>query len=207
MDGGEAQLIESAKRGDHRAFRQLIDRHARPIFGVCHRILGDAASAEDAVQDALLSAFRGLDRFDGRSQFGTWLHRIAVNAAIMQLRAKKPEIGFDDLSPAHVTNADAADRASHAHESRDDGPATRLAHAPDHPESFAAGHELSRHLSTALAGLTPLERTAFVLKHLEQYSLEEIAHALESNVNATKQAVFRAVHKLRAALAPLRSEP
>ena len=191
MDGAEHHLIEQAKRGDHRAFRQLIDRHARPLFGVCHRILGDAAAAEDAVQDALLSAFRALDRFDGRSQFGTWLHRIAVNAAIMQLRSRKADVSLDE-SPH------AADEDVHAQAQPTRG---------EHPESYAAGHQLSRQLTTALAALTPLERTAFVLKHLEQYSLEEVAHVLESNVNACKQAVFRAVHKLRASLAPLKETP
>jgi RNA polymerase sigma-70 factor (ECF subfamily) len=187
MDRDEQQSIEAAKRGDQRAFRRLVDTHARALHGVCYRILGDAASAEDAVQDALVNAYRGLEKFDGRSQFSTWLHRIAVNAAIGALRARRPELSIDD----------------------DDSDAPPLGDAlPSHdPVEQAHGQEITRRLGVALGALSPLERTAFVLKHVEQYPLEEIATSLESNVNACKQAVFRAVQKLRTALAPLRSEP
>lgn len=209
MDGTEHHQIERARAGDQRAFRALIDRHARPLFGVCHRILGDAAAAEDAVQDALLSAFRALAKFDGRSGFGTWLHRIAVNAAIAQLRARRAEVGLDDLHGELAPVRSAAD-VSAGSLGTGSGRA-QVAHAlvppVTQPDAIAQGDELGRHLGAALARLTPLERTAFVLKHLEQYSLEEIAQVLESNVNACKQAIFRAVQKLRTALAPLRSEP
>ena len=186
MDRDEEQAIEAAKRGDHRAFRRLVDAHARPLHAVCHRILGDASAAEDAVQDALVNAFRGLDRFDGRARFSTWLHRIAVNAAIGHLRQRRPELTGDD----------------------EDGDAGHHSTSGAHdPAELAHGAEITKRLGAALGGLSPLERTAFVLKHVEQYPLEEIAETLESNVNATKQAVFRAVQKLRTALAPLRSEP
>ena len=77
----------------------------------------------------------------------------------------------------------------------------QIERAPE-PAELASGAQLGSSLASALEALTPLERTAFVLRHLEQYPLEEIAHALESNVNACKQAIFRAVRKLRAVLDP-----
>ena len=182
----EAETIAAARQGDSRAFRRLVESHARALHGVCYRILGDASAAEDAVQDALVNAYRGLERFDGRARFSTWLHRIAVNAAIGQLRQRRPELARDD----------------------DDGDAGHEPAPESHdPAEQAHGAEITKRLGAALGGLSPLERTAFVLKHVEQYPLEEIASALESNVNATKQVVFRAVQKLRIALAPLRSEP
>src|SRR5688500_5086599 len=186
MDRDEAQSIEAARRGDQGAFRRLVDAHARPLHAVCYRILGDASAADDAVQDAFVNAFRALDRFDGRSRFSTWLHRIAVNAAIGALRQRRPELSVDDDE----------DGQGHA------GPAS-----DEHdPLEQAHGAEITRRLGLALGGLSPLERTAFVLKHVEQYPLEEVAETLGSNANACKQAVFRAVQKLRTALAPLRSE-
>ena len=75
------------------------------------------------------------------------------------------------------------------------------------PLRSAAAGEAREHVARGLAALTTMERTAFVLRHVEQYALEEIARVLDSNVNACKQAVFRAVRKLRPVLEPLRSTP
>jgi len=187
MSEGESQWIAAASRGDQHAFRRLVEMHARGLYPVCVRILGDPALAEDAVQEALINAHRALGRFDGRSSFGTWLHRIAVNAALGIRRARhgEREAPLDDDEQA---------------------PLAVLADAGPEPAELAAGAQLGGNLASALDALTTLERTAFVLRHLEQYPLEEIARALESNVNACKQAIFRAVRKLRVALAPWRVE-
>lgn len=182
MSEGEGRWIAAARGGDHAAFRRLVEAHARGIYPVCYRILGDSALAEDAVQETLINAFRAMACFDGRSSFATWLHRIAVNAALGLRRAQHGE-----TAPAAADAQDA------------------VAAVPDHapgPLERSEGGELGASLQRALGQLTPLERTAFVLRHLEQYPLEEIATTLESNVNACKQAIFRAVRKLRGALAP-----
>jgi RNA polymerase sigma-70 factor (ECF subfamily) len=148
---------------------------------VCLRILGDASLAEDAVQDALLNAFRGLARFDERAGFRTWLHRIAVNAAIAIARSR----------PGFVSDVANDDEGTLSERTPDPGADPLLA---------AFGAQASARVGRALQDLTALERTAFVLRHVEQHSLDEIARALASNINAIKQAVFRAVRKLRAAL-------
>jgi RNA polymerase sigma-70 factor (ECF subfamily) len=186
MSDAEAQWIQAAARGDAQAFRRLIEIHARPLHRVCQRLLGDAASAEDALQDAFLSAWRGIGRFDGRSAFGSWLHRIAVNAALAQLRQRRPEIGFDPTD-------------------EDDPHARLLPDADEDPFEHVSGQQFGRHLADALTTLSAAERSAFVLRHFEHYALDDIAGALDSNANACKQAVFRAVRKLRVALAPTRS--
>ena len=187
MSEAESQWIAAAKLGDAQAFRRLVEAHARALYPVCFRILGDAALAEDAVQETFISAWRGLDRFDGRASFGTWLHRIAVNAALMLLRSRRDAASLDDtpeevlsIAPGTVPSLD--------------------------PLAVAHGQDIGRKLGTAMSGLSPFERAAFVLRHLEQYPLEEIASSLGTNINAIKQAVFRAVQKLRRALEPLRSE-
>lgn len=180
MGGGEREQIAAARAGDHLAFQRLVRVHSRSLFRVAMRILGDRALAEDAVQDALLNAYRSLDQFDERSSFSSWLYRITVNAALSLRRAHTPE--------RFSTVEDEA-----------------LIDQSPQPIDVAAAHQLGGSLERALEQLTALERTAFVLRHLEQYPLEEIATVLESNVNSCKQAVFRAVRKLRSALAPWRA--
>ena len=184
MSEGESRWISAARSGDHAAFRHLVETHARGIYPVCFRILGDSALAEDAVQESLINAFRALGRFDGRSSFATWLHRIAVNAALGMRRAQRPE-------------------AARAHADPDGDVVAAVPDPAPGPLERSEGGDLGASLQDALAQLTPLERTAFVLRHLEQVPLEEIATALESNVNACKQAIFRAVRKLRSALEPI----
>lgn len=173
----DSSLVERSRTGDVRAFQCLFERHARPLFAVCVRLLGDAALAEDAVQEAFLKAHRRLEQFDGRAAFSTWLHRIAVNTSIEFLR-RRQSVG-DDSDEALAETVDAgAD-----------------------PTFGVSQSELARGVSAALQQLTALERSVFVLRHLEQRSLHEIAQTLSSNVNACKQAIFRAVRKLRAHLA------
>ena len=183
----EVQWVQAARRGDQIAFRRLVETHARPLHRVCQRLLGDSASAEDALQDAFLNAWRGLDRFDGRSPFGAWLRRIAVNAALGQLRQRRIEIALD-------ANGEDGNETLQLPDSNED------------PFERASAQQFGQRLTTVLESLSGAERCAFVLRHFEQYALEEIAGELGCNVNACKQTVFRAVRKLRAALGPVRSE-
>ena len=187
-DGGSAR-VAAARRGDSAAFRHLVDPHIRGLYRVSIRILDDPSLAEDAVQETLWKAYRGLDRFDERASFSTWLYRIGVNTALGVRRTHR-EGGIG----RHLV---------------DDPTNEVLSRVPDRapqPVDIAGSRQLEGALEKALDRLTPLERTAFVLRHLEQHSLEEIAAVLESNVNACKQAIFRAVRKLRPALSPWRTE-
>ncbi|MCB1613947.1 MAG: RNA polymerase sigma factor, partial [Xanthomonadales bacterium] len=172
----DSALVERCRRGDMRAFQRLFETHARSCHAVCARLLGDPALAEDALQEAFLKAHRRLDQFDGRASFGTWMHRIAVNTAIEFLRRRHPEDMNADM-PAELEDEQAD------------------------PQGQASQAELAVGIGAALSQLTALERSVFVLRHLEQRSLAEIALTLSSNVNACKQAIFRAVRKMRDHLA------
>jgi RNA polymerase sigma-70 factor, ECF subfamily len=184
MTVDEARWVEAARGGDARAFRRLVELHANTLFRACSRITGDAALAEDAVQEALFNAFRHLRNFDGRSAFSTWLHRIAINAALQQMRKRRhveaPLPGLDDDAEATLDTADPAPG----------------------PDRHASSAEIQRQVERELARMTPLERSAFVLRHHEDRSLEEIAAELSINISGCKQAIFRAVRKLRSALEP-----
>jgi len=186
MATDEERWVAAARQGDREAFRHLVEAHARPLFALCSRITRDATLAEDAVQEALLNAYRHLDDFDGRAAFRTWLHRIGVNAALEQLRRRGK---FD-----YVDNADDA---------QEDFLERCIGEAPS-PRQHAQAHEIRRHIDDELERMSVLERTAFVLRHVEGHSLDDISQALSLNVSACKQAIFRAVRKLRGALQPLR---
>lgn len=94
----EARLVAAAAGGDVRAFERLYRRHAPRVHGVCLRLTGNAATAEDCVQEAFVAAWKALPRFEARSRFGTWLHRIAVNAVLARGRglAAQLETTVDD---------------------------------------------------------------------------------------------------------------
>jgi RNA polymerase sigma-70 factor (ECF subfamily) len=185
----EEQWVDAARRGDRAAFRRLVEAHARALFTLCARITRDAALAEDAVQEALFNAYRHLADFDGRSAFKTWLHRIAVNAALEQLRRRhRDEISGSDLGDS---------------EDEEDFLLSRVAENPS-PGQEARGAEIRRRVDAELARMSVIERTAFVMRHAEGQSLKDISQALSLNISACKQAIFRAVRKLRGALQPLR---
>lgn len=183
MTDDEAHWIARARQGDAAAFRRLVDANAGTMFRVCARITGDRALAEDAVQEALINAFRHLADFDSRSAFSTWLYRIAVNAALVQVRKRRYlEVAWPEHNDSEDTMLlDAADESPT-------------------PERQAVSADIRRDVEAELSRMTPIERTAFVLRHQEGRSLEEISAALSLNISAAKQAIFRAVRKLRAAL-------
>jgi RNA polymerase sigma-70 factor (ECF subfamily) len=154
------------------------------LFRVCARITGDRALAEDAVQEAFLNAYRHLREFDGRSAFSTWLHRIAVNAALGEMRKR------NRVEAALPEDDDAADVLASSLE------------GPPGPERQAVSAALGRDIEMQLKRMSAIERTAFVLRHHEGQSIEEISETLSLSKSASKQAIFRAVRKLRGALEP-----
>ena len=151
----------------HRAITQRSDRW----YSACLKITRNPDLAADAVQDALLNAWRKRDQFRSTSRLDTWIHRIAVNAALNLLRKSRPGV-FEALD----------------HDVEDN---------TDDPEQTLLDHELESDLAASLARLTEVERVCFVLKHLEQWRVREISEEIGTNEGRVKQAVFRAVHKLR----------
>jgi RNA polymerase sigma-70 factor (ECF subfamily) len=188
MDAGDAAAVLSrARGGDGDAFRTLVERHGKGAFGLAFRLTGSAEDAEEVVQESFLRAFRQLGRFEARSNFGTLLHRIVVNCAMDALRSRQSRRVRQQVGPIE----DMADS---------------LAAVDPCPEQLARGAEIERRVATSLDELTPQERTAFILRHREGRSIEEIGRTLGLQKSAAKHAVFRAVKKMRVALAPLRDQ-
>jgi RNA polymerase sigma-70 factor, ECF subfamily len=181
IQGNEDKLIRAGQRGDHQAVETLFRRYQRPLFQTALRVLGNTEDAEDALQDGLLSAYRNLKRFEGRSQFSTWLTRIVINAALMRRRSAKarPAISLDELP--REDELPAAERFA------DDGLT---------PEQVFANTEIREMLSENLDQLSPLLRTAFVLREVQGYSTGEAAKKLGVTENTLKARLWRARHQL-----------
>ena len=184
VDGADETVLARARTGDREAFRTLVERHSRAVFRVAYRVTGNEQDAEDVVQETFLKAYHELPRFEARSGVGTWLHRIAANCAIDLLRKR----------PRHTVSR---------HDDEMSPVVEGLPSSEAGPERLAAGRQLRARMEAAMIALTALERAAFTLRHLEQYSIDEIAAALGQNPAATRHSIFRAVAKMRRALSPL----
>jgi len=186
MELAEQAAVERARSGDADAFRLLVERHSRPLFRLGFRMTGNESDAEDIVQETFLRAYRQLARFDERASFGTWLYRIATNYALDLVRARNRR---SEQSPAFEGGAE--------------DPLQSAPSGDPPPDRLAQSGQVREHLAAAMEALSPAERTAFVLRHFEGMSIEEVGRMLGCQPGAAKHSVFRAVQKLRRALEPL----
>lgn len=186
MEAGEAATaLARARQGDSEAFRALVELHAKAAFSLAYRLTGDERDAEDVVQESFIRAYRQLGRFESRSNFSTWLHRIVVNCSMDALRSRQARREEKTVEPS----ADLSEV---------------LASGGPSPERLARSEEIRRRVEASMHTLTPQERAAFTLRHWEGRSIDDIGKALGLQTSAAKHAVFRAVKKVRAALEPLR---
>jgi RNA polymerase sigma-70 factor (ECF subfamily) len=181
IQANEEKLIRAGQRGDEQAVEALFRRYHRPLFQTALRVLGNTEDAEDALQDGLLSAYRNLKRFEGRSQFSTWLTRIVINAALMRRRSAKarPAVSLDETP--REEELPASERFA------DDGPT---------PEQVFESTEIREMISENLDELSPLLRTAFVLREVQGYSTGEAAKKLGVTENTLKARLWRARQQL-----------
>jgi RNA polymerase sigma-70 factor (ECF subfamily) len=184
IDQGDQFAIDRARRGDRDAFRVLVERHARPVFRLAFRMTGSEVDAEDMVQETFFKAWKQIGKFDGRATLATWLHRICANCSLDHIRARKRKQELQTV----------------------DDPLAHLAAGTPSPERLALSSQVTAILGAALDELSEMERAAFVLRHYEGLSIEKISAALGVQPGAAKHSVFRAVQKLRRALAPVMSE-
>lgn len=171
-DPDDQELVRRSLAGDQQAFRLLVGRHERKVFNLAYRMLGRAEDARDATQDAFLACYRNLGRFRGDAAFGTWLHRIAVNACYDHLRRKVPAPMDLATLPDEPMGPDPADRAADTVD-----------------------------VHRALASLPPDYRTVLILHDVQGLPYEEVALALEVPLGTVKSRLHRARAALGRALA------
>ena len=185
----DAMAVERVLAGDRDAYRTLVERHSRNVHRLAYRLTGNSHDTEDVVQEAFLRAYQKLGQFEARSNFGTWVYRIAANYAIDRMRQRQKE-----------------DARREPPDAREDGseqdPVALVRDPAPSPERLMQSTQLRREMERALKELSEAERTAFVMRHWEGCGIEDIAAVLKSNTSATKNTVFRAVQKLRRALEP-----
>jgi RNA polymerase sigma-70 factor, ECF subfamily len=189
MDKAEAETIRAVLAGDRDAYRVLMDRHFCSVSRITFRITGNEADAEEAAQEAFLRAYNKLPNFRQDSTFSTWIMRIAMNTAINLVERRMRDLSY--YAPRIADEPSAADHT------------VRIADTQAGPEASLLHREATSLRQAAMAELTPMERTAFTLRHMEDVPMAEIAAALNVTSNSAKQAVFRAVSKLRRSLTPI----
>ena len=187
MPQTDAAAVALARDGDSEAFHALVERHSRAVYRLAYRMTGSPQDAEDVVQETFLRAYKQLGRFESRANFGTWLHRIAVNCSIDLIRSR----------PHREAGHDAPDLEQFG-ASLEPTDGTRVS-----PERLMLSTEVQERISSAMSGLSAMERAAFTLRHFEGRSIDEISQSLGLKTNATKHSIFRAVRKMRSALEPL----
>jgi RNA polymerase sigma-70 factor, ECF subfamily len=181
----EQDAIRRILAGDRDAFRVLMDCHLPAVLRMTYRVTGNPVDAEEAAQEAFLLAYKKLSSFREQSAFGTWVYRIAMNCALNLVERRSRDLGWDavTIEPGSSTE--------------------NIAVSPNlNPEAALLNTEALRRRERAMLTLTPMERTAFILRHMEDQSIQVIAEALGVPANSAKQAIFRAVAKLRRELAP-----
>ena len=180
----DAQLVEKAVAGDGEAFRQLVERYQRPVYGLLLRMVRRPPLAEDLAQETLVKAYRALATFDRSRQFSSWLFKIAHNTAIDHLRKKRPQ-----TLPLETPEDDRLD------------PLALLATPEsESPEARARGRDLAEALQEVLMALRPDYREVVLLRHQQGLPYEEIAQILELPLGTIKTHLHRARGQMAKAL-------
>ena len=187
MDRDDQAAIQAVLAGDKEAYGALVVRYSGRLFRVAFRITGNEADAEDVVQDTWLRGYRKLESFEYRSDFGTWIYRIAVRCALDKMSASK---------------VDESTRITETTDREHDG--LQIADREADPERLLLSGRDPCDAGDGDARPVSGRRAAFVLRHLEDHTTEEIATAMGIPPNAAKQSVFPAVQKLRLRLATLK---
>lgn len=190
MDAQDAAAVAQVLAGDRDAFRTLVERHSRSVFRLAYRLTGSESDADDVVQEAFLRAYAKLETFQNQASFKTWLCRIAVNYSMDMMAKRKHEAVMPTTSG-------------------DDGEPEREIEVPSSgpgPERLVLSAEVEEAMRGGMESLTRVERTAFVMRHFEGCSIEEIGGVLHQSIGSAKNTVFRAVQKMRRSLAPFVGE-
>jgi RNA polymerase sigma-70 factor (ECF subfamily) len=185
----EARLVRRLQAGDEDAYEELVRAQGGRMLAVARRMLRNEEDAREAVQEAFLSAFKAIGRFEGQSLLGTWLHRIVVNVALMRIRAAKrrDEVNVEDLLPRFKEDGHPIEPATEWRESA---------------EAAIQRAEVKQLVLRSIDRLPEKYRTVVLLRDIEQVSTEEAARLLDVSTNVVKTRLHRARQSLRALLDP-----
>lgn len=185
----EKALLERLRAGEDAAYEELVRDYGGRLLAVARRFLRNEEDARDAVQDAFLSAFRSIDRFEGNARLSTWLHRIVVNAALMKLRTRRrrPEQSIEDLLPSYQEDGHMEPSPSPWREAQQGG---------------AEARELADLILRCIEQLPDPYRNVLMLRDIEDLDTQETAEIMGISAGAVKTRLHRARQALRGLLAP-----
>lgn len=183
-------LVARAQGKDVAAFEELLGRYEEKLYRLAMRFVRNESDAQEILQDVFLSAWRKLPGFEGRAQFGSWMYRVTVNAALMFLRSRNrhPEVMLEDMEPGVLSKT----TEGSVHGLNEDW--------SRRPDEQLQSEELRRHIQTAVDALPDGLRTVFLVRDVEGLSTEETAELLGLSLPAVKTRLHRARLALREAI-------
>jgi RNA polymerase sigma-70 factor (ECF subfamily) len=181
----DKDLVLAAQRGEQPAFRELVTRYENKVYHIALKMLRNEQDAEDVLQETFINVYRHLDSFRGDSEFSTWVYRIATNASLMKIRARRPVSSLDEPM----------------NDSDNDSPPRDLIDWSFTPEEALLNGETRAQMDKALDTLPETLRSVFVLRDIEGLSIEETARVLDISIPNVKTRLHRARLALRDELA------
>lgn len=192
INNNQSEFLDALIHGDRQAFARMVDETSTQIYRTARQILGDEQDAEDVLQETYLKALKALPTFEGRSSLSTWLHRIAVNEALMLIRKRKtPMVSVDDNQPF---------------DSDEESSGMEIVDFCCLPEKELLSSESRKFMDQAIQRLPDTLKTVFVLRDLEGMSIQETAEVMLITENNVKTRLLRARLRLRQELAAYYAE-
>ncbi|WP_221569339.1 MULTISPECIES: RNA polymerase sigma factor SigW [Bacillaceae] len=187
MDITVKRLVRSVKKGDQKAFEELVEIYKDKVYHIVYRMLGNVHESEDIAQEAFVRAYIHIEKYNEAHKFSTWLYRIATNLTIDRIRKKKPDYYLD----AELAGGEGLTLYS------------QIAVAEQLPEEKVETFELQDRIQKEIMHLPPKYRSAIALKYLEELSLKEISDILQIPVSTVKTRIHRGREALRKRLKDL----
>lgn len=188
----QSEFVDLLIHGDRQAFAKLVEDTSNQIYRTARQILGDQQDAEDVLQETYIKALKALPTFEGRSSLSTWLHRIAVNEALMMIRKRKtPMVSVDDTQPF---------------DSDEESSGIEIVDFCCLPEKELLSAESRKFMDQAIQRLPETLKTVFVLRDLEGLSIQETSEIMQITENNVKTRLLRARLRLRQELAAYYAE-
>ena len=191
-DVSDQQVVVFAQEGREDAYRELIKRYERPVFSLIYRMVRDTETAEDLAQETFIKVLNNIDRYRPEFKFSSWLFKIANNITIDHLRRRQLDTISIDGAPDALTGERA--RAT----------SVTLASGGESPLEAMESRELGESIEKAIARLRPEYRACIILRHVEDYSYDEIAEIVKLPLGTVKTYIHRARQELRQHLGDLK---
>ncbi len=175
----ENELVRALQNGDLKAFDKLVELYQKKIYGLSFNLTRNAMDAQDITQEVLLTIFKKINTFQGRSAFSSWVYRITLNAAYMKLRSKKkePNVSLDDLLPSYNSSGYQKDK---------------IQDWSENTESLLFSNETKEVIQKAVDQLPEKEKVVFILRDVDGLSTEKVSEILDLTIPAVKSRLHRA---------------